>query len=132
MPAASALVAATDTVAAATVIALTVGSVKALWYLCGDVVYCLLFPQLAMALFDKKANRVGALAGLAVALVLRLGGGDKTLGLPAFIDYPAMGGFDFPFRTLAMASGLATAIVVSRLAGRLDPPRPLEGPGTAA
>ena len=110
----------------ATTIALTVGSVAALWYLCGDVVYCVLFPQLTLALFDKKANRSGALAGLAVSVFLRLGGGDATLGLPAFLPYPAMEGGDFPFRTLAMMTGLVVALVVSRATTKWDPPKELE------
>ncbi len=115
--------------AGATVIALTVQSVAALWYLCGDVVYCVLFPQLTLALFDKKANTTGALSGFAVSVFLRLGGGDATLGLPAFLPYPAFGDYDFPFRTLAMLAGLGTAIVVSRLTATLDPPRALDRAG---
>lgn len=111
----------------ATVIALTVGSVAALWYLCGDIVYCVLFPQLALALFDPRANRIGALSGLAVSVFLRLGGGDGTLGLPAFLPYPdwADAGGEFPFRTLAMISGVLTALIVSRLTQRMEPARPL-------
>jgi high affinity choline transporter 7 len=112
----------------ATVIALTVSSVSALWYLCGDVVYCVLFPQLTLALFDKKANRTGALAGLAVSTLLRLGGGEATLGLPALIPYPVTDGFEFPFRTVAMACGLITALVVSRATTAYDPPLPLRNP----
>lgn len=110
----------------ATVIALNVGSVAALWLLCGDLVYCILFPQLTLALFDRHSNRAGALAGLAVSVFLRLGGGDGTLGLPAFLPYPELTGYDFPFRTLAMVAGLATALVVARLTASIDPPRPLE------
>ncbi len=112
----------------ATVIALTVGSIKELWYLCGDVVYVALFPHLALALFDQKANRIGALSGLGVAVFLRLGGGDETLGLPAFLPYPdwSDAGGVFPFRTTSMLAGLLVAIVVSRLTARLDPPRPLQ------
>jgi len=112
----------------ATTIALTVGSVAALWYLCGDIVYCVLFPQLALALFDRKANRTGAMTGLAVSVFLRLGGGDSTLGLPAFLPYPdwSADGAEFPFRTLAMLSGVLVAIAVSRLTQSMDPARALE------
>jgi len=111
---------------AAMVIALTVQSVAALWYLCGDVVYCVLFPQLTLALFDKKANAIGAMSGFAVSVLLRLGGGDTTLHLPAFLHYPSWGDYDFPFRTLAMLSGLVTAFVVSRLTTAWDAPRALD------
>lgn len=109
----------------ATIIALKVSSIKALWYLCGDVVYCVLFPQLTLALFDKASNRSGAMAGLAVSVFLRLGGGESTLGLPAFLPYPAIEGGEFPFRTLSMVAGLLTALAVSRATASLDPPRPL-------
>ena len=94
--------------------------------------YCVLFPQLALALFDRRANRAGAISGLAVSVVLRLGGGDATLGLPAFIAYPALEGGEFPFRTLAMIAGLVTALVVSRLTRTLDPPLALRNPAIGA
>ncbi|MEL6275031.1 MAG: sodium:solute symporter family protein [Bacteroidota bacterium] len=95
----------------ATLIAFQVQSVYALWYLCSDFVYCLLFPALVCALFDPRSNAQGALAGFLVAAFLRFGGGDPTLGLPAFLPYPAY----FPFRTLAMISGLFAIIFGSRI-----------------
>lgn len=121
---------------AATLIALQVKSIYALWFLCSDFVYCLLFPALTCALFDKKANKYGAMAGLFVAAVLRFGGGDATLGIPTFIDYPIIDAAEelvdgvrvqvlFPFRTLAMLSGLISILVVSRLTQKQAPPQPL-------
>jgi high affinity choline transporter 7 len=112
---------------AATLLSLQVESVYALWYLCSDFVYCLLFPALVCALFDPKANRPGALAGLAVAAFLRFGGGDATLGLPVLLPYPMIedGVVLFPFRTLSMVSGLLTIIVVSRFTQRWVPARQL-------
>ena len=88
--------------------------------------YCLLFPQLVCALFDKKANIYGSIAGFAVAFILRFGGGDATLGIPVLIDYPVMDAVAefkdgvrttvlFPFRTLAMVSGLVSILVLSRV-----------------
>jgi high affinity choline transporter 7 len=111
----------------ATWMAVTVQSVAALWYLCGDVVYCLLFPALTLALFDPRANRTGALTGLAVAALLRLAGGEPSLGLPNVLypEWDAAGMYAFPFRSLAMACGLLTAWAVSRGTGQWDPPRPL-------
>ncbi len=103
---------------AATVVALTVSSVSALWFLCGDIVYCVLFPQLTMALFDKRANAKGALAGLFVSVMLRLSGGDTTLGLPDWGVWPVVEGGEFPFRTVAMLCGFATAMTASRLTSR--------------
>jgi high affinity choline transporter 7 len=111
---------------AATLLALNVQSVYALWFLCSDFVYCLLFPPLACALFDPKANFPGAAAGFAVAFILRFGGGDPTLGLPVLLPYPVVDGVNvFPFRTLAMASGLTTILVVSRLTQRRWPAKEL-------
>ncbi|MEO1518307.1 MAG: sodium:solute symporter family protein [Bacteroidota bacterium] len=102
---------------AATLLALQIKSVYELWYLCSDFVYCLLFPALVCALFDPKANRWGALAGFAVASVLRFGGGDAILGIPILLPYPMIedGVVLFPFRTLAMLAGLVSIILVSRL-----------------
>jgi len=111
----------------ATILALKIKSVYALWFLCSDFVYTLLFAQLITALFDKKANAIGSMAGFAVAFTLRIGGGDPTLGIPVLIKYPMIqdGLVLFPFRTLAMVSGLITIIVVSRLTQKISPPKTL-------
>lgn len=110
-----------------TLLALQVKSVYELWFLCSDFVYAILFPQLVTALFDKKANVYGSMAGFAVSLILRLGGGDPTLGIPIMFPYPMIedGLVLFPFRTLAMVSGLITIMVVSRLTQRVCKPNPL-------
>lgn len=112
---------------AATILALNIGSIYELWFLCSDFVYCLIFPALACALFDPKANLPGAIAGFSVAFILRFGGGDPTLGLPILLPYPMIedGVVLFPFRTLAMVSGLVSIIVVSRLTQKRFPPRQL-------
>ena len=106
---------------AATLLALNVQSVYELWFLCSDFVYCLLFPQLLCALFDKKANVYGSAAAFIVAAFLRFGGGDAVLGIPAYLPYPLVedGIVLFPFRTLAMMSGLVALVGVSRLARAL-------------
>jgi high affinity choline transporter 7 len=114
---------------AATALALSVGSVYVMWYLCADLVYVILFPQLVTALFDRRANRIGVISGATVGLVLRLGGGEPYLGLPALIPYPLQtpDGCHFPFRTVAMLGGLATIWLVSRATASRDAPRPLIG-----
>ena len=69
-----------------------------------------------MVLFFRRATRAGALAGAAVALVLRLGGGEPLFHIPALIPYPMVDSevvICFPFRTFAMLAGLATIYVVS-------------------
>jgi high affinity choline transporter 7 len=113
---------------AATLIALQVKSIYALWFLCSDFVYCILFPQLVAALFDKKANVWGSAIGFAVSFILRFGGGEPTLGIPITLPYPMIeeGMVLFPFRTLAMVSGLLTIFVVSRLTQRISPAKVLE------
>ncbi len=112
---------------AATLLALQVKSVYALWFLCSDFVYCILFPQLVMALFDKKANYYGSLVGFIVSFVLRFGGGEATLGIPQLLPYPMVenGVVLFPFRTLAMFSGLMAIFVVSRLTQKQCPAKEL-------
>jgi solute carrier family 5 (high affinity choline transporter), member 7 len=101
----------------ATCIALTVKSIYLLWFLSADLVYVLLFPQLLIVLYYRRASRWGVLAGLAVGLLLRLGGGEAELGLPAFLPYPSSPelGIWFPFKTLAMLSGGITTLLVSLL-----------------
>ena len=115
---------------AATCLALSVQSVYALWYLCADLVYVVLFPQLVMVLYFSRANCIGALSGAVVGLVLRLGGGEPLLGIPAWIPYPLAapdGATYFPFRTVSMLSGLATIWLVSRATARWDRAVPLTG-----
>jgi solute carrier family 5 (high affinity choline transporter), member 7 len=102
---------------AATILAIKYESVYALWVLCSDFVYCILFPQLVCALFDPKANKTGALWGMAVAVFLRFGGGEPALNLPTLLPYPMIddGVVLFPFRTVAMLCSLLTIIFVSRM-----------------
>ncbi|MDB9787213.1 hypothetical protein OAB57_03830, partial [Bacteriovoracaceae bacterium] len=114
---------------AATLMALKIKSVYGLWFLCSDFVYCILFPQLVLALFDKKANTIGAISGFLVAITLRLGAGEPVLGIPQLITYPMTdidGNCLFPFRTLAMVSSLLTIMLVSRMTQKISPTRPLQ------
>jgi high affinity choline transporter 7 len=89
-------------------------------------VFVLLFPQLLFALFDPKANRTGSIVAFAVSLVLRVGGGEPLLSLPAFIAYPPA----VPFRTLAAVTGLVLLPLVSRATAHWDAPRALHNPVT--
>lgn len=97
-------------------LALRVTSIYALWVLCSDFVYCLLFPALVTALFDPKANGRGAVVGFVVALILRVGGGEASLGIDPWIPYPMEGTeITIPFRTMAMLCNLIMILGVSRL-----------------
>jgi high affinity choline transporter 7 len=114
---------------AATLIALQIQSVYALWFLCSDFVYCILFPQLLCALYDRKANAIGSVVGLVISTTLRMGGGETVLGLPAWIPYPMMnseGVVAFPFRTTSMLAGLTAIVLVSRLTSCTCSPQPLK------
>ena len=107
--------------AVATVLALKVQSVQALWFFTSDLVFVLLFPQLLYALFDPKANRSGSIAAFVVSAVLRVGAGEPLLGIPALIHYSD----GVPFRTLAAAAGLVLLPLVSRATAPWDASRPL-------
>jgi len=102
----------------AVMLALVVKSVYILWFLCSDLVYVILFPQLVMALFCRRVTKTGAVAGALIGLVLRLGGGEPFLGIPALIPFPLTqpdGSTHFPFRTFAMLCSLAVIWIVSRV-----------------
>lgn len=113
---------------AAVAMALRVQSVQALWFFTSDLVFVLLVPQLTYALFDPKANLIGSMAAFVVSLALRLGGGEPLFGVPALIPYPEWA----PFRTLAAAAGMILLPVVSRMTGRVSPPRRLRNQAVEA
>jgi high affinity choline transporter 7 len=121
--------------ATALLLALRVQSVYGLWFLSSDLVYCVLFPQLTAALFDPKATRTGAKAALVVTVLLRFGAGEPMLGLPRLLPYPmvdaATGISMFPYRTFTMLAGLATLMIISRVAGGA-PAVPLRGHAATA
>ena len=116
---------------AATLLAIRADSVYALWVLCSDLVYCVLFPQLVLVLWDPKATRWGCYAGMAASTILRVSAGEPLLGLPRLVPLPvdAEGVATVPYRTIAMLAGLVTMWAVSRLTQRQCPSRPLEDGG---
>lgn len=128
--------------AAATVMALKVQSVQALWFFTSDLIFVLLFPQLVAALFDPKANRIGSITAFCLSLFLRLGGGEPLFGIPPLLPYPEFfafalpgaasswydagsGALLFPYKTLAALVGLLTLPLVSRLTQQWDQAQPL-------
>ncbi|XP_009930895.2 high affinity choline transporter 1 isoform X3 [Opisthocomus hoazin] len=100
-------------------------SVYDLWFLSGELVYALLFPQLCCALFAPSTNTYGSAAGFLVGLVLRLLAGEPALSIPPIICYPACslgnGTYSqlFPFKTFTVLLTLGTIIAVSYLAALL-------------
>ncbi|XP_066267461.1 high affinity choline transporter 1-like [Branchiostoma lanceolatum] len=105
--------------ALASVLAITVKSVYGLFVLCSDLVYVVVFPQLVSVVYLKFTNTYGSLCGFILGLVLRIGGGEDLLSVPAFIKYPfydeTTGKQLFPFRTLDMVCSFLTIILVSHL-----------------
>ena len=103
--------------ALALVMALTVESIYALWYLCADLVYVILFPQLTCVIYLPSSNTYGSLSGYIAGLFFRVAGGEPMIGLPAIIRYP---GYkpdthtqEFPYKTLSMLISMFTLIFVS-------------------
>jgi len=100
-------------------------SVYDLWFLSGELVYALLFPQLCCALFAPSTNTYGSAAGFLVGLVLRLLAGEPALSIPPIICYPACslgnGTYSqlFPFKTFTVLLTLGTIVAVSYLAALL-------------
>ena len=102
--------------AIATVMALTVDSVYTLWSLCSDVVYVTLFPQLCCVIYIPNTNTYGSFVGFLVGILLRVLGGEESLGIPVVIEYPyytVQHGQRFPFRTLAMVCAFVSIVAVS-------------------
>jgi len=102
--------------AAATAMALAVDSIYSLWALCSDLVYVILFPQLCCVIYLNGTNTYGSFLGYVLGLVLRVGGGEDTIGIPPVIKYPYYNDTDgqlFPFRTLSMIVSFVTIVVVS-------------------
>ena len=100
-------------------------SVYDLWFLSGELVYALLFPQLCCALFAPSTNTYGSAAGFLVGLVLRLLAGEPALSISPVICYSACslvnGTYSqlFPFKTFTMLLTLGTIIAVSYTAAVL-------------
>ncbi|XP_013811414.1 high affinity choline transporter 1-like [Apteryx mantelli] len=96
-------------------------SVYDLWFLSGELVYALLFPQLCCALFIPNTNTYGSATGFLVGLLLRLLAGEPALKMPPVIRYPACSLVNgiyiqlFPFKTFTMLLTLGTIIAVSYL-----------------
>ncbi|XP_074839490.1 high-affinity choline transporter 1-like [Carettochelys insculpta] len=100
-------------------------SVYDLWFLGGELVYALLFPQLCCVLFIPNTNTYGSAAGFFFGLLLRLLAGEPSLNIPPIIQYPGCSLVDgvyvqlFPFKTFTMLLTLGTIVAVSYLAAFL-------------
>ncbi|XP_075054837.1 high affinity choline transporter 1-like [Mixophyes fleayi] len=107
---------------AGTGLAFLSNSVYDLWFLSGELVYAVLFPQLCCALFVPSTNTYGSVAGFFLGFGLRLLGGENSLKIPPTLHYPGCILVDdvyvqlFPFKTFTMLVSLITIIVTSHLA----------------
>lgn len=96
-----------------------------LWFLCGELVYALLFPQPCCALFAPNTNTYGSAAGFLVGLLLRLLAVEPALSIPPTICYLTCSLVNgtcsqlFPFKTFNVLLILGTIVAVSNLAAVL-------------
>ncbi|VDD94504.1 unnamed protein product [Enterobius vermicularis] len=122
----------------ATAMALTIQTIYGLWYLCADLIYVILFPQLVCVVYIERSNTYGSIAGYVLGLLLRLSGGEPLLAFPAYVHYPLYeetlnadgtisGTQYFPFKTMAMLGSFMGCLGMSYLtdylfkAGKLSP-----------
>ncbi|XP_013384194.1 high-affinity choline transporter 1 [Lingula anatina] len=103
--------------AAAAAMGIYITSIYDLFVLCSDFVYVILFPQLVCVIYLKQANMYGALTGYIIGWILRLGGGEATFNLAAFILYPwydfENSAQRFPFKTFSMLVSFLSIVIVS-------------------
>lgn len=101
----------------ATIMGITIKSVYGLWFLCSDLVYVVLFPQLCCVVYMKNTNTYGSMAAYWIGILLRLSAGEALFGLEPLIHFPMFenGEQKFPFRTLSMLTSFFLIITVSLL-----------------
>jgi solute carrier family 5 (high affinity choline transporter), member 7 len=93
-------------------IGILVSSIYVLWYLCSDLVYVILFPQLLCVVYVPHTNTYGSLSAYIVGFVFRILIGEPSLSLPAFISF----GPYIPPKSLCMLISLSTTLFVSYVA----------------
>jgi Na+/proline symporter len=96
-------------------IALVSPSVYALFTVCSDLVYVVLFPQLVAVIYIRMVNRYGVLAGYTAGLVCRLLVGESSLGFPSAIAVSQ----NVPIKTVCMLVNFAVTLLVSMAANWL-------------
>lgn len=103
----------------ASVLAISVTSIYALFYLCADLSYCILLPQFICVVHVRGVNTYGSFAGYVFGLFFRMSGGEILLGFPPLITYPWYDdewGQLFPYKTLTFLISLSTIMFVSWIA----------------
>ena len=92
-------------------IGILVTSIYVLWYLCSDLVYVILFPQLLCVVYVQNSNTYGSLAAYITGFLFRILIGEPSLGIPAVIHF----GPYVPPKTLCMLICLMTTLLISQL-----------------
>lgn len=93
-------------------IGILVSSIYVLWYLCSDLVYVILFPQLLCVVYVPHTNTYGSLSAYIIGFVFRILIGEPSLSIPALIQF----GPYIPPKTLCMLISLLTTLTVSLVA----------------
>lgn len=96
----------------AAIIGILVSSIYVLWYLCSDLVYVILFPQLLCVVYVPHTNTYGSLFAYIIGFIFRILIGEPSLNIPAMIHF----GQYIPPKTLCMLICLATTLIVSFVA----------------
>jgi len=109
----------------ATYVAITIDSIYGLWYLCSDLIYAILFPQLLTVIYMERANTYGSVAAYIAGLFFRISGGEPLIGMKPFIYYPWWEEYhgeiiqNFPFKTMSMMISLLFLVTCSLLSHHL-------------
>ncbi|CAF0850215.1 unnamed protein product [Adineta steineri] len=93
-------------------IGIMVSSIYVLWYLCSDLVYVILFPQLLCVVYVPHTNTYGSLSAYIIGFVIRILIGEPSLNIPKVISF----GPHIPPKTLCMLISLSTTLIVSLIA----------------
>lgn len=93
-------------------IGILVSSIYVLWYLCSDLVYVILFPQLLCVVYVPHTNTYGSLSAYILGFVFRILIGEPSLNIPTVISF----GQYIPPKTFCMIISLLTTLIVSFVA----------------